>query len=433
MISLRQWRLSFALLTLLPAKVSAGSPQTPIAHLASSVNVNSRYIIEEVEISGFPVSKLSDSLQAKLRQLLGNPYDTQALDDLSHSLRKDLKAKAVTQHLARGSSPEMVKVVFEVERRSVTLDLSVPKFLYHSKQGWSAQMLASTNIARNHNVVVGLVSDGDELTERFTGIQAAYENLHVGTDRLHFRFAFENYHQQWNRSTTDALSDPSLLNPALRTETPELYRARRNFQPGFSFAITPSLAMNGGLSFERLEETLPYSRVEGANAFVGGLQYRKHFDDENGGGRTAEAAYDIRIATRALRSDYLYTRHRWSAGYSFKRGHHTISDQMTAGYIAGRAPLFERFVLGTSSLLRGWNRYEIDPLGGNRLLHNSVDYRFRFANLFYDTGSLWNRGKVPSLKHSLGIGIHQSIFSLAVAFPVRHGHMDPIFMVGMNY
>jgi len=106
---------------------------------------------------------------------------------------------------------------------------------------------------------------------------------------------------------------------------------------------------------------------------------------------------------------------------------------VTAGYIAGRAPLFERFVLGTSSLLRGWNRFDIDPLGGNRLIHNSVDYRYRFANLFYDTGTLWSSGKVPSLKHSVGIGLHQSIFSLAIAFPVRERNVVPIFMVGMNY
>ncbi len=413
--------------------LSAGQPPQDVNHLASSVNVNSRYIIEQVEVSGFPAQKLSDSLQTKLRKLLGTPYDTEAINDFVHSLRKDLHAKTVTQHLARGSAPEMVKVVFEVERRSVALDISVPKFLYHSKQGWSAQMLASTTVARNHSFVFGLVSDGDELTERFTGTQAAYENLHVGSDRLRFRFAFEDYHQQWNRATNLALSDPTLLSPALRTVSPELYRARRNFQPTFSIAVTPSLVVTSGLSFERLQETLPFSQIEGANAFTAAVQFHKRFDGEITGGRTADAAYSIRVATKALGSDYLYNRHHWTAGYSFTRGRHTISDQMTAGYISGRAPLFERFVLGTSSLLRGWNRYEIDPLGGNRLLHNSVEYRYRKGNVFYDAGSLWSRGKVPSLKHSVGIGIRQSIFSLAVAFPVRRGRIDPILMVGMNY
>ena len=95
------------------------------------------------------------------------------------------------------------------------------------------------------------------------------------------------------------------------------------------------------------------------------------------------------------------------------------NDTLTAGLITGRAPLFERFVVGTSSLLRGWNRYDIDPLGGNRLVHNSVDYRYRFADVFYDAGSLWSHGKPPALKHSVGIGARSSIFSLAVAVPVQ--------------
>ena len=419
--------LSFSLsLTLV-----AGNQQ-PLAHSAASVNVNSRYTIEQVEVTGYPALRLPESARTKLGKLPGSTYDTEMLDDIARMLRKDLHAKSVTQHLARGSTPEMVKVVFEVERRSLGLDLSVPKFLYHSKQGFSAQLLASTTVARNHTFIFGLVSDGDELTERYSGIQAAYENLHAGSDRLHFRFAFEDYHQQWNRSTTAALSDPSLLSPALRTVTPELYRARQNLEPTFSFALTPVVTLTAGISFERMDESLPVERVEGANAFVGGIEYRQKFTDEKGF-RAAAAGYQVRAATRVLGSDYLYTRHRWTAGYNFTRGHHAITDQLRAGYIAGRAPLFERFVLGTSSLLRGWNRFDIDPLGGNRLVHNSVEYHYRMANIFYDTGSLWSRGKLPSLKHSVGIGMRQSIFSLAVAFPVRQGRVAPLFMVGMNY
>ncbi|MCU1263603.1 MAG: hypothetical protein JWO80_6488, partial [Bryobacterales bacterium] len=134
-----------------------------------------------------------------------------------------------------------------------------------------------------------------------------------------------------------------------------------------------------------------------------------------------------------LGSDYIYTRHRWIASWTWLHGRHSVNDTITAGLITGRAPMFERFVVGTSSLLRGWNSYDIDPLGGNRLVHNSVDYRYRFADVFYDAGSLWSHGKRPALRHSVGIGAKVSIFSLAVAFPVRTGRVDPVFMVGMNY
>ena len=406
------FRTAFAALFLFPVSLYAGGQSS----LASAVNVNSRYIVEQVEIEGYPSAKLSDSLRLRLGRLPGTAYDTETLDQLSSVIRKDLHAKAVTQHLARGSSPERVKVIFEVERRSVGLDVSVPKFLYHSKQGFSAQVVASTTIARNHTIVFGLVSDGDEHIERFTGIQTGYENTHVGTDRLRFRFTVEDYHLQWNRTTVST----------------DVYRTRQNYEPALTFALTPNLFVTSGLSFERMNLALPMERVEGANAFTAGLLYRQKFPDENGS-RAAEAAYNVRIASHALGSDYLYTRHHWTAGYNITRGRHSVSDQVTAGYIAGRAPLFERFVLGTSSLLRGWNRYDIDPLGGNRLIHNSVEYRYRMANVFYDTGSLWSFGKVPSLKHSLGAGIRYSIFSVALAFPLRQGRVEPLFMVGMNY
>ena len=42
-------------------------------------------------------------------------------------------------------------------------------------------------------------------------------------------------------------------------------------------------------------------------------------------------------------------------------------------------------------------------------------------------------GRRRSLRHSVGVGLRQGLFSLAVAFPVRDGRIEPIFMVGMNY
>ncbi len=114
-------------------------------------------------------------------------------------------------------------------------------------------------------------------------------------------------------------------------------------------------------------------------------------------------------------------------------GKSVVIDDMTAGYISGRAPLFERFALGNSSTLRGWNMYDLDPLGGNRMVHNSAEYRYGIFQAFYDSGAVWDRGDTAILRHSAGVGLRQGIFSLAVAFPLREGHIDPIFMVGMNY
>jgi outer membrane protein assembly factor BamA len=90
-------------------------------------------------------------------------------------------------------------------------------------------------------------------------------------------------------------------------------------------------------------------------------------------------------------------------------------------------------VAGNSSYLRGWNKYEIDPIGGNRLIHNTVEYRYGPVQAFYDAGAVWDSGQPAIMRHSLGVGFKESIFSLAVAFPVRSGHIEPIFMMGMIY
>src|SRR5207244_8380241 len=109
--------------------------------------------------------------------------------------------------------------------------------------------------------------------------------------------------------------------------------------------------------------------------------------------RTLEAGYNLRAATRVLASDFVYARHRWELRYSITRGRHTITDEALSGLITGRAPLYERYILGTGSLLRGWNKYELDPLGGSRVAHNSLDYRYGMGGVFYDTGAIRVRGQ----------------------------------------
>ena len=106
---------------------------------------------------------------------------------------------------------------------------------------------------------------------------------------------------------------------------------------------------------------------------------------------------------------------------------------MIAGVIHGNAPLFERFVLGDSTTLRGWNRYDLDPLGGSHVLHGSIDYGFRIFQIFYDTGAIWDAPQEREQKQSVGVGFKKENFQLAVAFPMRAGRADPIFYAGMNF
>jgi outer membrane protein assembly factor BamA len=108
--------------------------------------------------------------------------------------------------------------------------------------------------------------------------------------------------------------------------------------------------------------------------------------------------------------------------------------------IYGRSPLFERFVLGNSETLRGWNKYDLAPLGGNRAVSATVTYGYQIMRVFYDTGAIWDRGTRPEERHSAGIGVTTGLglfgknaLLLAVAFPLRGGRVEPVFIAGMNF
>jgi hypothetical protein len=53
--------------------------------------------------------------------------------------------------------------------------------------------------------------------------------------------------------------------------------------------------------------------------------------------------------------------------------------------------------------------------------------------VFYDTGAVWDDGQPVPAKHSVGVGVRASGITLAVAFPVRSGRVDPVFIMGMIY
>jgi hypothetical protein len=414
---------------------SSGNQQ-PTVHLVAEDNVNSRYTVESIEVAGEAQPELPPSLKQRLASLIGARFDPAQFDELAREIRKELHLRSVKPHLLRGSSPDRVRVQLITERRSVEFDVSVPKFLYYSSQGWSAEAQASTTIARTNVLRFGVVSDGDALAERFAGINAAYENLHTGSSRIQTAFLVEDFHDQWD-GTAIAADGP---------KGADLYRARRNFQPEAIFLIAKPLTVTFGASFEQIDMEAPGSLERNADAFVAGVHYGKQLEASADsvllGNQQIEAGYTLRLAGHGLGGDYRYSRHRGNVRYSVILGRSTISDQAIAGVLSGDAPLYERFVVGTSSLLRGWDRSEIDPLGGNRLLHNSVDYSFllnpggkhlRSLQVFYDAGAVWNAGQTAPVRQSAGIGYRQSVFSLALAFPLRDGHIDPVFMVGMNY
>jgi Omp85 superfamily domain len=420
-----QWRMKFVwlgCLMLCGSLLSAGNQD-------SEFNVNSRYTVETVVLSTEDWStnlvadqdrqgKLSSSLRKDVAALIGEKLNPTLLEEVGRRIRKEFRARTVEHHVLRGKTPEYVQVVFDIKMRPARFDVSIPKFLYNSKQSWTGAVEATASI-RHHGLTFGGISDGDELAERYSGIVARYANNRVGSDRVQFRFQYENYHQRWNPETQ-------------RLASTSLYGTRQNFEPEVTFVLAKPLTLSVGASFQQMQDQFSAAPAEAANALISTLRYHRRLEGSESQ-HDLDAGYSLRAATKVLNSDFAYARHRVQVRYMLTRGKSVIIDELTGGMIAGRAPMFERFVLGNASTLRGWNKYELDPAGGNRVVHNSVEYRYGVLQVFYDTGAIWDRNDAAVVRHSAGIGLRQGVFSLAVAFPLREGRIEPIVMMGMNY
>jgi hypothetical protein len=389
---------------------------------AEEANVNQRYLIESVSVGGVELadleaSRLPPTLRERLIALIGQHCDSAALESLAAEIRKQLHFREVTEHLSKGTGPDQVRVNFEVVHKDLGFDVSLPRFLYHSQQGFTGEVDASTRY-KDNVLTFGVVSNGDDLTERYSGIAAHFESNTFGPDKLRADVTFEDYHELWNNATIAALGPGE----------PELYHARWNVAPELSFAIVPAVTVAVGASFQHTQSETPDVPGQMANAAT--LDVRAHHHN-------LEAHYNLRVATRALGSSYAYARHLISVRYQVHSGRHTLTNESMAGSIVGNAPFFERFVLGSSSTLRGWDRYEIDPLGGSRVVHNEVSYGYRIGEgtveTFYDSGALWQSDRAAQLRHSLGFGYRQGIFVVTLAFPLYDGRVEPVFMAGMNY
>lgn len=396
---------------LLAAAAWMGRAQEPEA------NVNEKYTVESVEVSGADQSKMEKPVREELRRLVGQNFSQQKLEELKRLIHKAFPDRPVSIQVSRGSTPDRVKVTFAVGGHSKRFDLTAPRGVYLARQGWSGEL---DGTAQAHSTVLslGAVSDGDSLIERFTGMKLRVEDQKVGADRVKLAFEFDSYHEMWNGATVAAPAD--------------LYRARQNFEPLATVRLLGPLSFSVGASFQRLQVQNPAARTEAANAVMSTLRYDRLLEESGPNKHRLEAGYGLRAATKTLGSDFGYTRHTGDVGYTLWRGNHKLSERLRAGAIAGNAPLFERFAPGNSETLRGWNKYDIAPLGGNRMVCNSVEYRYRAFKVFYDAGAVWNGGQQATVRHSVGGGVHFGELALLVAFPLRNGRVEPMFIAGLN-
>src|SRR5215510_15258938 len=170
-------------------------------------NINSRYIVERVEIEGFEESKLSLSIRDDLKTLIGEKLDQQKADEIQHRIEDELKPKRyVTRRVVKGSDRQHIVVVFEIKSvRWIPFMAQLPQhILYHSKQNFSAVVTAPIPVGDGTRFVFGLADDQDQLIERFAGFHLGFETTKLATKRLGLALTYARYH---------ALSQPSTVAP----------------------------------------------------------------------------------------------------------------------------------------------------------------------------------------------------------------------------
>ncbi len=134
----------------------------------------------------------------------------------------------------------------------------------------------------------------------------------------------------------------------------------------------------------------------------------------------------MRAGSRSLESDLAYTRYLGQGSYRFDFGRHHVQATGMAGGITGHAPLFERFALGDSMTLRGWDKYDISPAGGDRMAYSSVEYRYTGLALFLDIGSVWDANTERKVRVSTGFGFHAGPAFLVVGFPLNTDNLTAV-------
>jgi molybdopterin-biosynthesis enzyme MoeA-like protein len=398
-----------------------------ITSIFQPVNVNERYVVESIVYSGIDESKISQALRNEAQKMAGVKFSEQTANDILKKLQEEFKNHKyeISLKVEKGNNPDKVKIVFQFKKSRLSIGAGAGG-VYHSQEGFSGYVGATIKeLTFNNAFDFKLVSDANTTLERYTGISASYENKKVGTDKVGLHFDFNSFHEKFNAATNTALT--------LRPDVPGVYRARENFSPSILLKPFPNkyvgIDLSAGLDFQRLDFQTPASHTQTANAGFANVSLRSCNDQGKYRG-CMNITYNLRSASRALGSDFVYTRHSLIVSPSRTQGPHTFSASFSYGWIKGTPPLFERFALGNSYTLRGWNKFEVSPLGGTHEAHGSLEYRYRHFRVFYDVGTEWDENRYSPIRQGLGFGIFQwptNFLTFSIAFPVGSHNSKPAF------
>jgi hypothetical protein len=395
---------------------------------AISANINSRYTVERVSITGIDEGRLSASLRDDLHALVGRRLDNAEIIVLTNRLEAELPDYDVGHSVSRGGESGRLRVVFRARRTPsswwIPYRPTPSKLLYHEDQGWSTVL--NVQAAGESNLFTfGLVGwNNDDLIEEQSGFRAEFQTREAGSKRVGLGFDFVWLDQDWEAVTLETL--------ALTPGSPRPYDNRLSVRPWVTFAFVPHLTLSAGFSASELDPLGGAGPSEHVNAGVATLGYRYSRKLEPAS-HDVDGTYQWTEAGGSIDSDYAYTRHFGQVRYQLSHGRNTFIASGLLGRISGRAPLFERFVLGDSSTLRGWDKYTLVPTGADRVFHQAVEYRYRSFAYFFDYGSVWSEGEAIKVRLATGLGFHSKHFFVTVGFPLNAGNLSGKFITGVRF
>lgn len=390
-------------------------------------NINTRYTVESVEIRGIDENEISQSLRARVHALVGRRLDHDEAEELSDLLEGERPGYSVDRRISRGTERGRIRVVFEFKEserlRWIPFAPTRSRFVFHEDQRGSGALDIPMG-GRDHRFTLGFAfGNNDDLIEEYSGVRFRLESRKLGTERLGAKLEVSRLRNEWRDATVAALAADATI--------PELYRRRLTVEPTVTVALDPHLRVTGGASITELESLSRSPDSQMASAFVAAIDYRRRWNTPSE--QRVEAGYELRSAVTALESDLIYKRHLAKARYRYERDASTVIADVFFGGITGAAPLFERFSLGDTTTLRGWNKYDIAPAGGERVFHSSLEYRFRPLGFFLDTGSVWNRNTDPTVRFSTGVGLHGDNWFATLGFPLNTDEVRTTFMMGVRF
>jgi hypothetical protein len=390
-------------------------------------NVNARYIVEDADIAGISDEELTPALRDDLRALVGKRLDSGEADTLRERLERDMPGYDVSRRIERGSEPGRIRLVYEARRREprwLRFEPLRSNLIYHSDHGWGSYIDFHIGKGPTRFTPIVAIDNADDLVEEYSGFGLRFETRKLGTQRLGASLEWTSFDQDWQAATLDAVA----LNPGI----PPPYEQRSTITPLLKFAFSRHLSIAGGVSISELEPLAPATDSRMANAAVAAVEYNGLWKDSAAATHTVDAGFGVRAGSRELDSDLAYTRYFGQGSYRYDFGRHHVQAVGMAGGITGDAPLFERFTLGDSRTLRGWNKYDIAPAGGDRVVYSSIEYRYTGLSLFLDVGSVWDAATERRVRVSTGLGFHAGPAFLVVGFPLNTDNLRAVVMLGLR-